>query len=222
VGHGDCENPTPQCAGNVCVKCTADAACAGRTDATVCDTTTDANYGGTCVECTVNDETACDPKACNPDTRDCTGTTDRHTLIACKPCVADSECVCLSADCDAYRCVPMKFNAVAHGGYCLQSATTVCPRPFTVGVTAASRSGAASATYCGVDQDTTTCEAVLDLVDATVGGALGTCSMDSDCGAAGLADGLCKTLLPGPRCTYGCGALEQCPSGFSCTSNYCQ
>jgi hypothetical protein len=208
----DCTTLTaPECdtATHACVACTGNTACTARTGTTVCDTA----GGGACVECTAGDETACGANSCNPATRTCTAT-PRASVRTCGACTADSECL---AD---NRCVPMVFQGTARtGGYCLKRGAAGCVRPYTVPTaTRVSLSGTAAEAYCGVDETVTTCEAVLALIDDTVC-AVGT---DTDCGAADLADGLCRTVsLVANRCSYACSAASQCPTSFTCTAGYC-
>jgi hypothetical protein len=59
----------------------------------------------------------------------------------------------------------MEFMDVPRaGGFCLRRSAMTCTRPYTVPLVTTSLSGAAEETYCGIDQTTTRCEAVLDLV----------------------------------------------------------
>jgi hypothetical protein len=106
------------------------------------------------------------------------------------------------------------------GGYCLPQFDLGCMRPFTTPTDArSSLSGAAAETYCGVDETSTTCEAVLDLIDDA------SCTSDDDCGAAGVMDGRCETVNGvANRCTYSCTAATQCAAGFMCPAiadTYC-
>jgi hypothetical protein len=150
----------------------------------------------------------------------------------CEPCVADSECVGGDQASPDARCVPMSFQGVAReGGFCLRRVSSVCGRQYKIVINAVSLSGAPAEDYCGIDQATTRCEAVLDLANAR------SCTegMDSACGCTRDQDGnctdsgqggLCKTVGPDAnRCTYACGTVEDCPSGKTCTGDptaYCQ
>jgi hypothetical protein len=208
LGDTDCgTTAAARCdvASHACVPCTASTNCAHETTTPVC------GAGGACVQCTAADETACGANSCNPTTSTCT-TTPRTTVATCHACVADSECM-TAMD----RCVPMQFMGASHGSYCLHPLSAGCARPFTVITSArASTSGAPAATYCGVDETVTTCEAVTALLTDT------TCTVPADCGATGIDDGRCATVsgLAG-RCTYSCAAAAQCPSGFTCGGGYC-
>jgi hypothetical protein len=124
------------------------------------------------------------------------------------------------------RCVPMTFNGTSHGGYCLQRVGSGCTQPYSVTVTAASLSGAASEAYCGINQALTTCEAVLDLTGSKICTASTECGCSRDssgaCTAAGIG-GLCQVVgsLAGTRCTIPCGSNANClsqPPGDTCTT----
>jgi hypothetical protein len=98
------------------------------------------------------------------------------------------------------------------GGFCLKTRATGCVEPFTVLTPARpSLSGAPPAVYCGIDEDATTCEAVLDLFDDKP------CTSADDCGAPGLDDARCEDVsgVPG-RCTYGCSRAAECPGTTAC------
>src|SRR5690606_26761564 len=123
--------------------------------------------------------------------------------LGCQTCVADSECQ------ESYRCVGMFFDGEPReSGYCLKPASVGgCQRPFTVPIEGrVSRSGAPAATYCGLSEARTTCEAVLDLL------ADKSCETADDCGAPGLDDARCETVnFAAKRCTYSCSSSSQCP-----------
>jgi len=198
----DCTDPTmARCdtATSRCVPCNGSPQCEG-TGAPVCD-------DGVCVECSVEDASACGANSCNAATNRCT-MTERGSVRRCGACLADSECA-LEDD----RCVPMRFMGIdRETGYCLKRGSTGCVEPYSAPTTPReSLSGAAPEAYCGIREDLTTCEAVLDLLDGA------SCSDRSECGFEGLEDGRCETvnLLPG-RCTYDCGDTSECTSGKSC------
>jgi len=216
---------------NTCLPCAANTDCAQVTGKNVClsGVTGQPNQ---CVTCTAANETACIngtvAHSCNPKTYACT-TTVKGSRKTCYSCQADSECGTNAGVVDPNsRCVPMTFNGTAHGtgGYCLQRASTVatCARPYSVGFSAVSLSGAASESYCGINQTDTTCEALLDLFSST------TCTKDSNCG--GGSGGLCRQLGTGTNppyvCTIPCGSTAECLSsgpGSTCsgtTSGWCQ
>jgi hypothetical protein len=146
--------------------------------------------------------------------------------------VADSECIGGDHSDPEQRCVPMEFQGVARsGGFCLRRRIKTCVRPYLILITAESLSGAASEEYCGIDQEATRCEAVLDLFhssacpdgqDSSCG-----CSRDTEgnCTDAG-AGGLCRTVgVFATQCTYQCGALNDCFTGLTCGGDspmYCR
>ncbi len=228
---GDCRSDedclahpdTPICAGGACMGCAEDADCTDPAMAR-CDLTTGrcapcdegiqcAGTGlaicasGVCVECTVADESACGDNSCDPATGICTET-PRGSVRRCGACLADSECA-FADD----RCVPMQLMGGAReGGYCLKPLSTGCVEPYAVPTEErASLSGAAPQAYCGIREDLTTCEAVLDLVDNAA------CTVASDCGVAGVDDGRCE-IVNGlvDRCTYGCDTASECPGSMAC------
>ena len=223
--QADCVDATASaCSVGVCAACTKDEECADIAGKGVCD-------AGTCVQCTVAKETVCGGKSCNPGTKACT-TTALGSVTTCKPCIADSECAGGNQlDADA-RCVPMKFKGVSRtGGFCLRRVSKTCASPYKVVSATPSLSGAASEAYCGINEDLTRCEAVLDLV---AGGACAD-GQDSSCGCArdmnGICigsgqGGLCRTVGPDAKhCTYECGTTPQCPAGTVCggsSTTYCQ
>jgi hypothetical protein len=187
--------------------------------------------GGACVQCTVEDETHCAGKSCNPATKTCT-TTTLGSRDYCQSCVADSECFGGNqADPDA-RCIPMEFNGeLRPGGFCLRRVSKTCARPYTIAIGAASLSGATTENYCGIDQANVRCEAVVDLENSRTCGS----GADTACGCARDVEGNCTETGVGGlcrdfvalenQCTYQCGALNHCPQGFTCTGSptkFCQ
>lgn len=229
----DCTDASaPRCEAGQCLGCTEAADCAHHADQGVCDpesgscvecmeATDCAQHpdgslcvGGQCVECTVEDESACGDNSCDPATNTCTST-KRSSRGPCQTCVADSECE------PDHRCVPMEFQGeVRERGYCLKVGETGCVRPFGVPTPErSSLSGAASEKYCGIDESRTTCEAVRDLIDDK------DCTMPDDCGVPGLDDARCETVnLTDNKCTYSCNLNSQCPMTLNCGSSpndYC-
>lgn len=221
LAHADCDDATAaKCATatHTCVPCTASSQCAHVAGKTVCDLT-----DGECVECTQEAEDECAGKVCDLDARSCTAI-DRASKLVCQACAWDSECPTgdLGLNQRQYRCVPMDFDGSFHGSYCLKIFSTGCGQPYTVTVQdVESRSGATADDYCGVDQTATTCEAVRDLVEGTACPS----GMDSECGAVGLDDGLCKTVGGVPnQCTYTCDSALRCGATFMCnppTTSWC-
>ena len=223
--QADCTAPTASaCNAGQCEPCTIDAQCSDITGKGVCD-------AGTCVQCTIAKESNCAGKSCNPATKACTATAV-GSVTTCMGCVADSECAGGNQADPEMRCVPMTFKGNARpGGFCLRRSVKTCGRPYSIGTTGKSLSGAASETYCGIDQNSTRCEAVLDLVgsepcmdgkDISCG-----CIRDGSGNCVGDGEGgLCKTVgVISNRCTYACGISDDCPAGRLCLgapTSYCQ
>ena len=232
---------TPECdtGSGVCVECTANGQCALETASrcdektcVACEGNTDCAHirgktvcsQGICVECTVANEDVCSGKSCDPATNECT-TTNVGSVGTCERCVADSECVGGNQADPDRRCVPMMFDGIPRpDGFCLKRVTKGCSTPYGVALSdLSSLSGAAPDTYCGIDQDTTRCEAVLDMVnDEPCANGLDTscgCARDEDgnCLATGQG-GLCETVGAFPnRCTIPCESAAQCLSIHTCT-----
>ena len=223
--QADCTAPTASaCNAGACVACTKDTECSDIAGKGVCN-------AGTCVQCTVAKESVCAGKSCNPSTNQCTSTSV-GTAQFCQACVADSECIAGNLPDPDARCVPMKFMGTARlGGFCLKRVTKTCSPPFGVPISIGSLSGAPSEAYCGIDQNSTRCEAVLDLIASK------SCpdGLDTTCGCtrhkAGTCidagqGGLCKTVGAfSNACTIPCAATNQCLSTLTCpavSNSYCQ
>jgi hypothetical protein len=221
----DCGSTTASaCLDNVCVPCTGDEQCGHLPGTTVCDV-----GAGECVQCTVANETPCGDNSCDPATRACTET-ERGSRDYCESCVADSECIGGDEADPTARCVPMEYAGEPRaGGYCLQRLGEGCARPYATLLSVSSLSGALPEEYCGILQDLTTCEAVLDLDGAS------TCpgGEDNECGCERDADGQCVSDPLGGVCgvvggilnvcTYRCGSTIDCPNGRTCSgSDVCQ
>ncbi len=197
-----------------CIRCTDNAHCDGISGPSgtlgLCDTSAGADMG-ICVECTPENESACGGNSCNPATGLCTET-PLGSVPVCGACVADSEC---GTD---HLCVPMNFDGTAlDGGFCLKTADSGCERPFLTAIMAESLSGVSEATYCGVDQNSTTCHAVRAMLESRecTGGDVSICADNGGrCEMVGLADN---------RCTISCGVNDECPSSgpASNCNGYC-
>lgn len=212
-----CTNPAASLcnASHRCAPCVDNGDCSHLSESGVCD-------DGTCVECTVADETACGQHSCDPAANRCT-TTRRGTLYPCEPCLADSECVGAEQSDPEQRCVPMHFQGdIRTGGFCLRPVAKGCVRPYMTVLNRPSLSGAESEAYCGIPEEATRCEAITDMVASRAcAGDDSACGCPRDwagnCLEAG-SGGMCRKInaLPDDRCTYPCGALNQCPSGMIC------
>ncbi len=240
LSSADCKSASAStCIAGKCEPCASNSDCSLITGKGLCKTSSllDGDAGvdasadaGTsaaeCVQCTVENETPCNGKSCNPATNACT-TTTRGSRDLCYSCLADSECIGGNVASPTVRCAPMNFNGTTHGtgGYCLQTVSSTgasgCAAPYTTSTQTVSLSGAASTSYCGINESATTCEALLDLFNAK------TCTLDTDCGSG--SGGLCRTVGTNPnRCTIPCGSSANCLSqapGNSCSSTsngYCK
>jgi len=85
----------------------------------------------------------------------------------------------------------------------LKDLSALCAQPYAISITGRTSLGGHTATYCGINETLTTCEAVRALVDNR------TCpgGSDAECPEAGLCrqvGGLAN------RCTYQCGGAVQC------------
>lgn len=204
----DCTEATAsRCVGEACAACTMDSHCAHISGKPRC-------FGGVCRECSPATENAdCGAESCNPATRTCSGIT-RFSRNVCEACVSDSDCVQAGG---TFRCIPMNYMGTPRGGYCMRTSPG-CMRPFGFIINASSLSGAASTSYCGIDQSVVTCEAVNALRngdDCPSGSA-------TECAADGA---LCETVGAFSNlCTYSCGNINDClPSGngSTCAAGYC-
>ncbi len=225
VAQSDCTSATASaCVGNACVACTKDEECANIAGKGVCD-------AGACVQCTVAKEAVCGGKSCDAATKQCTATLV-GTVQFCQPCLADSECIGGNQPDPDARCIPMKFmDFPRSGGFCLQRVAKTCVRPFTVPISSSSLSGSPSEAYCGIDQASTRCEAVLDLVAsrACADGLATSCGCARNAAGSCIESGqggLCETVgVFANRCTIPCGSSEQCPAPKTCPTvakPYCQ
>ncbi len=204
LADGDCKTAdAAHCDMGACMKCTASAQCAGHTGTTACDT-----GSGKCVECKLGEEMACSGG------KTCDLTTDKCVAVAAgsvKNCVACSNDV----QCQDGACIPLDFNKQPHGYFCLKAANPACQQqPFDIFVNKQSISGKAATKYCGVDEDQTTCEAVLALVNAwACSGAPGKCINPMTMQEVDVPGALCKTVGVPNKCTYACNAVQQCLAG---------
>lgn len=201
----DCTDPDNAKCGTdgTCGPCDANAQCAGIGDRGICDS-------GGCVECNASNDSACGGNPCNAFTGLCSEF-GANSAGLCEKCDADANC----SDADT-NCVETFFGGSSQGGHCLQENTGSCPAPLAVGITRTSLSGAVAATYCGINETLTTCDAVL--------------LRGQVCTACSTTDGArCETLSATSqmRCTYGCDSSDECPASGNLSgcglgaNNYC-
>ena len=161
VNDSDCDSATlPVCGDDgQCVPCTVgeNAGCDGVMDGAtalgVCADIDGVNECVGCTEATAADD--CGDFSCNPATNRCTET-ERGNVPSCGACVSDFECAYDAGT----RCVPMNFRGANLGGFCLRQKEGECSRVLSTTIIAESLSGDPETEYCGVDQTSTTCEAV--------------------------------------------------------------
>jgi hypothetical protein len=106
----------------------------------------------------------------------------------------------------------MDFAGSPHGYYCLAEPSPGCEQPFSVSVEKPSVSGAAAATYCGINEELASCEAVLALVSNwRCSGQDGMCSPDGVEPEQAVPGAICRQVdLLANRCTYACAGTQQC------------
>lgn len=260
LSETDCSGGTPACVSGACVECESDAQCA-TAEASRCDTETHECVGcnamggcahvegtpacdvnaGRCVECTREEQSACDDGelgfdyACvtipeHPGYHTCSDK-QRGNSAQCTECVSDLQCL------PGLKCVPETFG-VASGdagtaqltgeSYCMALEAELgdgkeCGdnRPF-IGSFDASSEGGAVGRYCKTRH--ATCGAYLthgngpDVIPAGEPGAGGaTCFDHESCGTSGLNDGYCVRFTSNAnRCTYECAAADDCPTDTTC------
>ncbi len=198
--------------GGVCGSCDDSSQCGGISGTLVCAPS--GGNTGQCVECTEAELSACSAgHPCNPNTNACSSF-EAGMIGACGSCDTDTNCSVAESG-----CVELTFGGAARGGYCLARAAAggLCPaRPFTTKISRETLSGAASADYCGIPEDLTTCDAVL----AGNGGECTASMTPGDCAAEGA---LCETIDATPnQCTYPCARPLDCYSSLGCTAGFCQ
>lgn len=217
-------NPPPECTSDVecpdpdaprcepttgtCEGCTEDVHCVGIASLARCDGTE-----GSCVECQpATEELDCGETSCDPANLSCTDIV-RGSREICEPCLSDSDCM------DELFCVPMLYlNTPRAGGYCLKEfAPGGCEQPFVIELEdRTTLSAVTKQSYCGINENLATCEAVNGLLD-NLGCPSG---QDEECPQP---SGLCRDVGgAASRCTYECGNPIQCldpttsPSQSSC------
>jgi len=222
---GTCEDPTPLCNENTgecvaclmddncdsvgtahcdngnCVACSDSGQCSHLPGTLVCD-------AGTCVECALGDETACTGgTTCDLLAETCTGSS-AGSVTNCNACTNDLQCGA------GHRCIQMDFNSSPHGYYCLKDSAGGCAQPFGNPINEISISGAPAVNYCGIEEDSATCEAVLALLNNwRCSGTDGMCSPDGVQPEIATPGALCRQVgVLANRCTYECAGAGECLS----------
>lgn len=196
VLDSDCGDPTAaRCNAGTCATCDDSAQCAGITGTEVC------GASGECVQCTTLEAGACGGNPCTRDGTCSAFATDDREL--CESCDTDANCSAASG----HFCVPMQYMGVDRpGGYCLKSSTAPlgCLSPYRGGVQSRTSLSGVAGTFCTINENLATCEAVRALIDAVPcpGGTDAECPQPS---------GLCGTVGGSlNECTYPCGSPIHC------------
>lgn len=194
----DCTNPAASnCVNNACVPCVANTDCAhldpnGATTAGglgVCDT-------GTCVECTGPQREACGTNVCDSLAKTCTNRPAGAAGL-CDDCVSDAECSASA------RCVSQSFDGAPIGNFCVPTPVAGnCDgqRPYVGAASVPTLDSTTPAAVCVLRS--TTCPGLNDRTN--------TCDVDADCGADGVADGVCVAFGGGNQCTTPCSSENDC------------
>ncbi len=189
----DCsEADASRCDAGACKPCEDNDDCTYVDGKGVCD---DSN--GECVQCLSDDDCGGNPCILNTHTCSAYGK-DRET---CESCDTDANCAAT-----ANLCVPAFYQGVQLDvGYCLEKVRNGCEQPYSVALTGRiSLSGVEGESFCGINEDKATCEAVRNLL----GGAKCPGNTDAECGEGGLCRTVGALTL---RCTYACGSASDCP-----------
>jgi hypothetical protein len=234
TSHGQCSNPEPQCgAMHVCEPCMDNDACEGR-GGTVCDTSSDAPFGGTCVECTPTQYSGCESGGvdyvCESLTRTCSTTAVEHSRDACGECVSDAQCQ------EGKLCVRQTFNdptdapdegQIEIGYFCAwrldapngPDGSCFSQRPYVAVREDASSLDGTTADVCLLA--VTTCPAYADYrsKDCETAPSSGE-GDDALCGHPDAPhDGYCVSpdnTNTNFRCTTPCGGTDDCEPNFGC------
>ncbi len=211
--HCETHGHLQACIGEICVEdCGPDKSCVGDPSRPAC------GKDGLCVECTPSDESACDGRVCDPEEETCTERKQGSKGV-CEPCIADSECGDEDENPSAtHRCIPMTFGNTLQGGRCLkQRASTgdACTKPFVPEIVRESLSGEPELAYCGINENLTTCEAVL------AGRSARPCPTGNEVVECAPEGARCESMSGIKTCTYECATALECPQGLFC-NNHCR
>ena len=212
--NSDCTDlAAPRCdtTDGTCQPCDDSSQCTGRVGTEVCATAGAA--AGSCVQCTLDDATACSGNVCNARMGVCTTETPGDTPV-CRPCVADAQCE------PGMLCVDMMYGGSDVGSYCLWTIGAPSPgpagdcttaRPYVQPMAGTESVDGMTATVCTLAL--TTCAAVSDFRTGGRGGT--SCELDGDpdqCGLDGEDDAACVVFGASTNfCTLPCTSDVDCP-----------
>ena len=187
---------------HACVACEANADCLGVATGEVCE-------DGSCVECTEDDERACDAgQTCDLLARSCADVPPR-SLHACERCTHDLQCG------SGQLCVPMEYKGKPREDYYCLSTATSCQRPYLGPNASRTSINGVRATLCMPFEGGTTCEALRS--------AWQPCSSAIDCSPQDEGAAVCAVLngSASTLCTIPCADQGTCPPSLACSSGYC-
>jgi hypothetical protein len=192
LDHSDCSDPqASRCSeAGECVPCVdpvENTECAHIEGKSICDTS---RGPGECVECTVQE--ACDAgnfETCDLFARGCVPIAPGERAT-CEPCSNDLQC-------ESKHCVAMTYQGQPHGeaGYCLTHSS--CTSPYGTRVLPRVSVSGQERETCQINEEITTCEAVLALMARTRCG-----PEDPPCPTGGLCRTVSGDLFT--RCTIPC------------------
>lgn len=181
--------------------CQEDADCEGLAGAEAC------GPDDVCVECTPDNETACDGKVCEPDTNACSSDIEQGETVTCATCITDTQCV---AD---HKCIPLDYDGSHHGDYCMKLASATCENPYRIDIERNSVLAGEDdepEEFCGINEILVTCPALAGFDEECPNGT------DEECAEGGI----CRTVSSASnRCTYYCQNATQCELGIACSGS---
>ncbi|MCB9708439.1 MAG: hypothetical protein H6714_06620 [Myxococcales bacterium] len=213
---GDCtEKEHARCDAETlaCTTCEKHADCANIAGTEACGPT------GVCVECTPDNEAACEGKVCDPDTLTCSSSIERGKTGTCQSCLTDTQCIA------AHKCIPLAYQESPHGNYCMKLKSAGCAEPHQLVIprkSVLSANDDAPEEYCGLNESLATCEAILAFNRE--------CDSMTDASKCDADGAICREVNGAAnRCTYYCQNATQCQPGIVCASssdpfadnNYC-
>ena len=188
--------PTCDVATKACRACATHEDCVGAVGGALCDVDS-----GQCVQCFT--DASCGSGTCDVTTNRCTTVAPRSVDI-CEPCQSSSQCY------EEYACVADVINGQTLGYACMPiPGNSLCSiddlnyRPLSSLRIATPIGGGTPVETCA-PSEVTTCAAIREF--------LASCTVNSECGAPNIDDGLCTTVMGSPnRCSIPCDVPAQCP-----------